>query len=196
MLHDITVFYLLFIIVFLAQGVSGSRVVCCGWLCNLLHRAGQKHPLTSPSGNLQNMFLPDLSYIINTGSIFILYHKHWKYHNMLGSEKNTFSQSNTRSLGCQTFVKVFVNLSICLRYKYFTGWDLAVTIRKHLRQQKSEKKHLSNHRQLHIMMILYHISLTFVWFMNFYVFFHAKYARGAVWLPQSRWHRFCDWPAA
>ena len=121
MLHDITVFYLLFIVVFLAQGVSGSRVVCCGWLCNLLHRAGQKHPLTSPSGNLQNMFLPDLSYIINTGSIFILYHKHWKYHNMLGSEKNTFSQSNTRSLGCQTFGKVFVNLSICLRYKYFTG---------------------------------------------------------------------------
>ena len=141
---------------------------------------------------------------------------------MLGSEKNTFSQSNTRSLGCQTFVKVFVNLSICLRYKYFTGWDLAVTIRKHLRQQKSEKKHLSNHRELHNMMILYHISLTFVWFMNFYVFFFTQNMHVELFgfhkvgdtdsvtgqqLNQMRkmkiefftflliiWHTFCYWP--
>ena len=38
-----------------AQGVSGPGVVCGWWLCHLLHCAGQKHPLPSPSGNL---FLP------------------------------------------------------------------------------------------------------------------------------------------
>ena len=37
------------------QGVSGAGVFCRWWLCHLLHSAGQKHPLTSPSGEQKKL---------------------------------------------------------------------------------------------------------------------------------------------
>ena len=37
-----------------SQGVLGSRVFCGWWLCHLVHGPGKKHPLPSPSGNLED----------------------------------------------------------------------------------------------------------------------------------------------
>ena len=42
------------------QGVLGSRVFCCWWLCHLVHGPGKKHPLPSPSGNLDYQDFDDL----------------------------------------------------------------------------------------------------------------------------------------
>ena len=94
----ISTFYFLILLFYgcsRAQGVSGSGVVCRWWLCHLLHCAGQKHPLPSPSGNPQNFFFTFLSKIISSGNMI------------------TCSGVKTPThKGYQTFVKIFVNLSI------------------------------------------------------------------------------------
>ena len=82
------------------QGVLGSRVFCGWWLCHLVHGPGKKHPLPSPSGNLDYQDFDDLWPFYD---LCVLYRVHLKF-----MPFEFFSFHTAESIGLYGFLKITI----------------------------------------------------------------------------------------